>query len=244
MAEAISTDVDALLIFPHAGGSANDYAPFSRAFTTPMKRVAVQYPGRSGGHDVTDLTSISALGDEIHAMLAPKIADMRVAFFGHSMGGLIAFHIAHKLQSAGNPVAALFVSGSPAPGHGGYDYLHQGSDADLLGMVASMTGTDTAFVGGRFGATVLKTLRNYGAITSYRAAPGETLACPIYAYAAVDDTAVAYESIAAWQDFTTADFAIRSVAGEHFYVTADAAEVVADIEARIGALADGRRDGR
>jgi surfactin synthase thioesterase subunit len=226
------TGVQTLFIFPHAGGSATTYVPFARAFSTSAKRIAVRYPGRAGRHDVPDLTSISALADDIYTMLAPKIPETRVAFFGHSMGGLIAFDIAHRLEEAGKPIAALFVSASPAPGHGGYEHLHQGSDDELLKMVATMTGTDSQFVGGQFGATVLKTLRSYGAITSYSCPPGTTVSCPIYAYAAADDAAVTYDSVSAWAGFTTADFSIRTVAGDHFYITEHVREVVSDIEHR------------
>jgi surfactin synthase thioesterase subunit len=231
--------VQTLFIFPHAGGSASAYKPFARAFSMDAKRIAVQYPGRADRHDVPDLTSLSALADDIYAMLAPQIPEAPVAFFGHSMGGSIAFDIAHRLEEAGKPIAALFVSASPAPGHAGYEHLHQGSDDELLKMVATMTGTDAEFVGGQFGATVLKTLRNYGAITSYSCPPGTTVSCPIYAYAAADDAAVTYESMSAWSDFTTADFAIRTVAGNHFYITEHVREVVADIEHRISEYGDG-----
>jgi surfactin synthase thioesterase subunit len=195
----------------------------------------VQYPGRAGGHDVPDLASITALADDIYPMLRPTVTGARVAFFGHSMGGLIAFDIARRLERDGDSIAALFVSASPAPGHGGYEQLYQGSDDELLEMVAAMTGTDSGFVGGQFGATVLKTLRNYGAITSYTCPPGTTLSCPIYAYAAADDAAVSHDSMRAWSEFTTADFFLRTVAGDHFYITEHVDEVVADIEDRIGA---------
>ncbi|MFS0896201.1 thioesterase II family protein [Mycolicibacterium litorale] len=227
--------VETLFIFPHAGGSAVGYKPFARAFSMDAKRIAVQYPGRVGGHDVPDLASITALADDVYPMLRPSIAGSRVAFFGHSMGGLLAFDIARRLEQDGNPIAALFVSASPAPGHGGYEHLHQGSDDELLEMVATMTGTDSRFVGGQFGATVLKTLRNYGAITSYSCPPGTTLSCPVYAYAAADDAAVGYDSVCAWSEFTTGDFAVRTVAGDHFYITEHVDEVVADIETRIAA---------
>lgn len=233
LSATLPSSVKTLFIFPHAGGSAAAYKPFARAFSTDAKRVAVQYPGRAGGHEVPDLDSISALAEDIYPMLRRSITTSRVAFFGHSMGGLIAFDIARRLEQDGKPVAALFVSASPAPGHGGYEQLHQGSDDELLEMVATMTGTDSRFVGGEFGATVLKTLRNYGAITSYSCPPGTTLSCPVYAYAAADDAAVSYESMRAWSDFTTDDFALRTVAGDHFFITEHVDEIVTDIEARL-----------
>lgn len=233
--------LETLFIFPHAGGSASGYKPFARAFSMDAKRIAVQYPGRAGGHDVPDLESIPALADHIYPMLRQNVVGSRVAFFGHSMGGVLAFEIARRLEEDGKSLAALFISASPAPGHGGYEQLYQGTDEELLEMVASMTGTDSRFVGGRFGATVLKTLRNYGAITSYSCPPGATVSCPIYAYAAAGDTAVSFDSINAWSNFTTGDFALRTVAGDHFYITTEVNEVVTDIQARIVHYANDER---
>ena len=109
---------------------------------------------------------------DVHTMLAKqKVTETPVAFFGHSMGGLIAFEVARKFEEAGAPVAALFLSASPAPGHGGYEEL-QGSDSELLDMVNQMTGSGGQLIEGKFGETVLRTLRNYGAITKYTVPAG------------------------------------------------------------------------
>ncbi|RDH76467.1 thioesterase [Mycolicibacterium moriokaense] len=228
--------VQALYIFPHAGGSASSYAPFARAFSVGIKRIAVQYPGRTDRHDVPDIESIQALAKDVHGMLsANRITAAPVAFFGHSMGGQIAFEVARRFEEEGTPVAALFLSASPAPGHGGYEQL-KGSDEALLKMVNEMTGAGSQFVDGRFGDTVLRTLRNYGAITGYDCPPGTSVACPIYAYAAADDIAVSQQSVAAWSEFTNSDFAIRTVQGDHFYVTHTVDELVADIQDRLRTL--------
>lgn len=236
-----SDGAETLFIFPHAGGSARSYVPFARAFTSPVRRIAVQYPGYADRHDVPDIGSIPALADDIFQMLATgNNTDGPVAFFGHSMGALIAFEVARKFEANGKTIAALFLSAAPAPGHGGYQELHESSDSELLKMVADMTGTNTEFIGDRFGATILRTLRNYGAITEYNCPPGTTVACPIYAYAAADDTAVSYDRVAAWSGFTTAAFDIRVVAGDHFFVTEKVDEVVSDIEQRLASHRNGR----
>ena len=96
--------VRALYIFPHAGGSASAYAPFARAFSLDIKRIAVQYPGRADRHDVPDIESIPALAKDVYTMLAANnITDAPVAFFGHSMGGLIAFEVARRFEADGAP---------------------------------------------------------------------------------------------------------------------------------------------
>jgi surfactin synthase thioesterase subunit len=229
--------VEKLYIFPHAGGSAASYVPFSRAFSIDIKRIAVQYPGRADRRDMPAMASIPALADDIYKILAPTHeSDARVAFFGHSMGGLVAFEVARKFESAGKPIAALFVSASAAPGRIGYEYIREGSDDELLKIVTEMTGTDSEFIGERFGETILRTLRSYGTITDYSCPPGTTVSCPIYAYAAADDAIVNYDSVLAWSNFTTSEFAIRIVAGEHFYITENVDEIVQDIESRISAF--------
>ncbi|OBH92084.1 thioesterase II family protein [Mycobacterium sp. E2733] len=226
------TAVHTLYVFPHAGGSAGSYVPFSRAFSADMRRIAVQYPGRTDRHDVPDIASIPALADDVYKMLAPQTgAD--VAFFGHSMGGLVAFEVARRFEAAGTPIAALFLSASPAPGSAGYEYLNQSSDEELLKMVTEMTGMDAQFIDERFGATILRTLRSYGTITDYRCPAGTTISSPIYAYAAADDTVVSQESVAAWSDFTTSDFALRVLPGNHFYVTHDVQALVEDMQHRM-----------
>lgn len=229
--------VEALYIFPHAGGTADSYVLFSRAFSTGLKRIAVQYPGRAVHRDLPDALSIPALADDIDKMLAPaNVNGAPVAFFGHSMGGLVAFEVVRKFEAAGKPVAALFVSASPAPGHGGYEFLQQRSDDELLKMVTEITGTNSALMGEQFSGTILRRLRNYGAITNHSCPPGTTVSCPIYAYAAADDAVVSYDSVAAWSEFTTSEFDVRVLPGSHLYVTEDVGELVGDIEHRIANL--------
>jgi surfactin synthase thioesterase subunit len=223
-----------LYIFPHAGGSATFYVPFAKAFSGDIKRIAVQYPGRRGGQGLTQLASIPALADEIFTMMAPPAeTDGPVAFFGHSMGGLLAFEVALRFQSAGHPVAALFVSSCAAPGHIRYKEL-QGSDHEILNLVAEVTDvspellTDEAFV-----ATMLPTLQSVRAIAGYTRPPEITVSCPIHAFVGDNDIIVAYDNMSAWRDRTTEVFSARVFPGDHFYLNSHLPELVKDIEHRL-----------
>ena len=105
-----------LYIFPHAGGSAQYYAPFAQAFSSSdIKRIAVQYPGRNGTHDLPSFTSIPDLADQVWKMLSPRDqSDGKVAFFGHSMGALLAFEVAHHSK---RPVVPLRPCSCPPAPH-------------------------------------------------------------------------------------------------------------------------------
>ena len=56
--------------------------PFAKAFTTDLKRVAVQYPGKGGTHDLTSFRSIPDLADRVMKLLPAPTDDSTVAIFG------------------------------------------------------------------------------------------------------------------------------------------------------------------
>jgi surfactin synthase thioesterase subunit len=226
--------VSTLYIFPHAGGSPSFYIPFARTFASDVKRVAVQYPGRKGTHELSSFTGIPELAGGVFGKLAGAVdEDAEVALFGHSMGALIAFEVARRFEAAGRTVRALFVSACAAPGRIGFDYIPD-SDRGLLDAVAEMTGVRPEFLENEeFAANILPTLRGFKAITDYRCEPGAAVSCPIYAYHADADEVATRDKVEPWAERTTSDFAIREFAGHHFYLTDHLAELVGDIEARL-----------
>lgn len=220
-----------LYIFPHAGGSAQDYRSFAKAFTSDVRCVAVQYPGLNGVHDLAEFTSISELADRVVATMPPSGGPP--VFFGHSMGGLLAFEVALRLQGMGNPVETLFVSACPAPGLSGDDYISR-SDRDLLGVVGELTGaTRELLEDDEFASRILPTLRGFKAIVDYRCPPNMTVDAPIVAlYGDTDDIATP-DKVSQWARRTTSGFTMQEFPGHHFYFLDRLADVVAAIEAKI-----------
>jgi surfactin synthase thioesterase subunit len=201
-----------LFIFPHAGGSAEFYVPFAKAFASDIKRVAVRYPGRGGNHEGPQDT---------------------ITFFGHSMGGLLAFEVARRFEQAGSPIAALFVSAVAAPGHVGYEHVPE-SDRGLLDAVSEMTGVNPEFLENEeFAASILPTLRGLKAISKYDCPPEEKLSCPISAFLGDDDEVATPAKVQPWSQRTTSEFSMKVFPGHHFYLTDHIAELVSEIERKI-----------
>lgn len=223
-----------LYIFPHAGGSAQYYVPFAKTFSDDVKCVAVSYPGRRGNHDLGAFTGIPDLAEQVCKMLPPPDqSDGPVAFFGHSMGGLLAFEVARRFEQAGHPIGALFVSAAAAPGRSGYDYIPE-SDKGLLDTVSTMTGVNPEFLENEeFAARILPTLRGFKAITKYECPPDAGVSCPISAFFADDDEVATDEKVAPWSQRTTSEFSSRMFSGHHFYVNDHLPELVGEIERRI-----------
>lgn len=225
-----------LYIFPHAGGSPQYYVPFSKTFTTDVKRIGVQYPGKGGTHDLGAFTSIEDLADQVcKTVAAPTEADGPVAFFGHSMGALLAFEVARRFEADGHRIAALFISAAGAPGRAGYDNIPE-SDRGLLDAVSTMTGVNPEFLENEeFAAKILPTLRGLKAIANYDCPPEARVSCPIFAYRGDEDDVATEEKVGPWAQRTTGAFGVRvfSAPGHHFYLTDHLPELVGDIEQKI-----------
>lgn len=225
-----------LFIFPHAGGSAQYYVPFSKTFTTDVKRIAVQYPGQRGKQDFASFTSLPALADEVCTMVSPdKDHGGPVSFFGHSMGGLLAFEVARRFEEAGRPIRTLFVSAVAAPGLVGYEEIPD-TDDGLLAAVSTMTGANPEFMNNpEFAAAILPTLRGLKAIANYTCPPEVTLSCPIHAFYGDDDEIATTDKVVPWAARTTAAFTMRDFKGHHFYLNDHLSELVPDLEEKIWA---------
>ena len=222
-----------LYIFPHAGGSPSFYVPFSKAFSPGMKRIAVQYPGMQNGQ--TTIPGIESLAEKLYRILIKAPAGP-VAFFGHSMGALVAFEVARRFESAGNPIQALFVSACAAPGRMKSEYFRELSDDDLLKFLVTISGTDPRVLDNtELVDIILPALRGYyNAIAGYICPDEATVSCPIYAFVATDDGLATDESMAGWSSHTTADFALRIFPGNHFYLAEHIPDLVAEVETKFG----------
>jgi surfactin synthase thioesterase subunit len=248
------TNAPRLYIFPHAGGSATFYVPFSKAFSTGIKRVAVQYPDTQSGQGRTAVPNIQAFADNICRILssapdaqAPSEALSRgpIAFFGHSMGALVAFEVARRFESNGDPITALFVSACSAPGVMRDEYFSDLSDDELVTFLVDLSGTDPKVLDDKeFVDMVLPALRGYyNAIAGYTCAAGATVSCPIYAFAGTDDGLARYENMSAWSAHTMSEFAVRVFDGDHFYFAKHLSEVAREIEMRFFEAALRRKRG-
>ena len=102
-----------LVVFHHAGGSAGVYFKWHKHFRNDVELALVELPGRSSRHNEPYLESF----DDSLRLASSEIlrTDLRLSFFGHSMGALLALETARLAQNEGRTLDALFVSACDPP---------------------------------------------------------------------------------------------------------------------------------
>lgn len=230
-----------LVCFPHAGGSATGFRILSARLGPAVETHAVQYPGHQDRRAEPLIDDLHALADQAAQALGDwAVRDGRpLALFGHSMGASVAYEVARRLEQRRDLVlASLFASGRPAPSADRIGSVHRLGDGELLGHMRRLDGTLGALLDDDelVRAMILPALRNdFRAAETYQAEPGPPLACPITALIGAADPWVTAGQAARWGDYTTGPFDLRTLAGGHFYIDAQADAVAELIDA---ALAD------
>lgn len=224
-----------LVCFPHAGGSATFYFPVSRALSRSVEVLPVQYPGRQERRSEPCVGDIGELADRVVEELLPLDDTKPLALFGHSMGAVVAYEVARRLESKGIKPLRLFVSGRRAPSCTREGNVHLRDDNGLIDELKKLSGTDSQILGDPdMLRMILPAVRSdYRAVESYRHVPGPPLDCPVTALTGDDDPQVTLDEAKAWSEHTAGGFELKVYEGGHFYLNSHAAAVMEAISAGI-----------
>jgi surfactin synthase thioesterase subunit len=221
-----------LYCFPHAGGGASAYRSWPELIGADVEVVAVRLPGRESRFAEP---RFRRMADVVAALCGPLSAslDRPFAFFGHSLGALVAFETACVLARAGAPSPVhLLAAASPAPGRGGRDGpLHTLPAHALIDRLREYGGLpEPVLAQHALLSVLLPTIRDDLEIGyAYHAADIGCLRCPVTVLGGVDDRSVSAEDLAGWEAVTDGPFAIRLVPGGHFFVGEAGASTMASI---------------
>jgi len=227
-----------LVCFPYAGGSASYYYSMSELLAAHAETLALQYPGRQDRRRETCVDNLSELADRVFDVLQGCADGRPYAFFGHSMGSVLAFEVARRFRQAASASPVwLFASGYPAPSRLRGGNVHRRDDAGILAELRLLGGTDPRWLDNEeLMASILPAVRgDYTAIETHPRG-NDSLDCPITMLVGDDDPHVTLDEASAWREHTSGEFAMRVFAGGHFYLDTHRSAVIDEVTSTLGRL--------
>jgi medium-chain acyl-[acyl-carrier-protein] hydrolase len=182
----------------------------------------LQLPGRENRWREASFVTMPALVETLATVLQPYL-NMPFAFFGHSMGALIAFELARYLrrETAALP-AQLFASGRWAPHWPAPDApLYQLPEAEFITALRQRYDNipDAVINDPELLALYLPLLRaDVTLLDTYLYTPDQPLACPLLVCGGMDDGRVPRAALEAWAEHTTCPLRVQQFPGGHFYL--------------------------
>ncbi|TMQ14017.1 MAG: thioesterase [Deltaproteobacteria bacterium] len=210
-----------LFCFAHAGGGAAFFYPWRAALAPDIAVTPVVLPGREARWREPPYRRMEALLAPLCDAVAAAI-DRPFAFFGHSVGAVIAYEVAARLSTMvrGSPLC-LVVSARRAP-HlpSRRPPIHELPTERFLAELQALNGTADALL--RDPALVqalLPGLRaDFELNESYAPSVTKSLALPISALVGDRDPLVDVAEMRRWREVTTGTFGLRVFNGDHFFL--------------------------
>jgi len=228
-----------LFCFPYAGGGASIYRSWASDLAAPIEVCAIQLPGRERRYSEPPIRRVAHAIDLLLPALRPYL-DMPFAFFGHSMGTLLAYEMARRLSATiGAMPRCMFVSGHRGP------YLprrrrlwHALPTGELIAELKALNGTPPeVFEHQELLDLVLPILRaDLELVETYVPVPGPLLSCKVIAMAGDDDPDVPEADLRAWHTVTDGDFKAIVFGGDHFYINTARHTVVQSVRQEMAAV--------
>ena len=210
-----------LFCFPFAGGGTITYRQWPESLPNTIEVGAILLPGREKRLREKPLDRIQTMVATIVDNLLPLL-DEPFAFFGHSMGTMLAFETARELRRRGQPLPkVLFVSGRSAlhltPTNA--PLYHLSDEAFIAALQARYQQIPQAVIddAGLMGLFLPMLRGDFTAIDTYVYQPETPLDCPIVAFGGRQDT-VSTDALDAWSQHTSKSFDRYMFPGGHFYL--------------------------
>ena len=216
-----------LFCLPFAGGSAAIFHGWGARLKPEIEVWAAQPRARGMRFRESPLESVAEMAEEYLEAMRPGLTPGSArpyAFYGHSLGGLLAFELTRRLHAEGLPLPEHLFIGATVPPH--------------MGLVHERIGhlEDEAFVEAiqqRYGGIPAEVMRepelmalflpalktDFAAYEKHVHRQGKKVPVPVTVFAGAGDHASTAVLLEEWERHTSGPFELRVTPGDHFFLT-------------------------
>ncbi|MFI9123642.1 thioesterase II family protein [Streptomyces bikiniensis] len=210
-----------LICIPFAGGGASFYRTWKPLPDRTPHILPVQLPGREEMFIEEPFRDVSDAAEALAPQIADQVSSGPVALFGHSLGAVIAFELARRLERNSEVrLTHLFVSGSPGPWSRRTQRATGLPEDRFLAQIQEFAGyRHDALSDPDLREILLPVLRaDVEMHENYKPDSDTPLRTPIISLRGTDDHLVSRIQAEEWSQATTSDFRLVEVTGGHMYL--------------------------
>jgi acyl transferase domain-containing protein/surfactin synthase thioesterase subunit len=236
-----------LFCVPYGGAGASLYRTWQEKLPDYIEVCPIQMPGKESRIKEVPIDNIDDAVDALEKAIKGQL-DIPYAFYGHSMGGLIAYRTVYRLwQTAKNKPSHFFVGAygradpnSVIPNYNykrrmdmlnsrGFDIIPTAREVealpseqlDYLVHQIGRIGQDVVVEEDIAKKLVAAALSDFRIVDSFKVKEEPIFDIPITAFHGMMDERVPEEEMRAWKSSTTSAFKIHLLSGNHFFLDED-----------------------
>ncbi|QKW35611.1 thioesterase [Actinomadura sp. NAK00032] len=229
-----------LYCLPCAGGGPSMFRDWAALLPGWIEARAVRLPGRQGRHREPAPTdagrAVAALLDGLSDGLTGDYA-----FFGHSMGALLAYRMTRELARTGAAGPRLLAVAAWTPDGAPHEAMPDpaASDADFAAAIRGLGGVPDELLDDTLLRAALPVLRaDFELCRSHVREPGPRIAAPLVAMGGAGDGVIPPALMEVWRT-EAADFrGLHLYPGGHFFLHDHAAELTGLVARTAGSVLD------
>jgi surfactin synthase thioesterase subunit len=220
-----------LFCFPYAGAGASIFRAWTKSLPQTVELCPVQLPGRETRAMEKAQHRMGSLIETLLRELQPYL-DLPYAFFGYSMGVLIAFELARALKTHHQLTPLhLFLAARCGPRFPASSCTAELTDGEFVKELERIGGAPKAVLEcPDMLELMLPTIRaDFALCENYRYAPGLLLDCPLTIFGGKDDPKISHEALAAWDEETNSRCTVKMLDGDHFFLHSCQSAIIATV---------------
>lgn len=212
-----------LFFLPYAGGSASVYLSWKNSLDQSIDIKPVELAGRGKRISEPLYKRIDEAIEDVFEVMSKEIDDGKYAIFGHSMGAILAFEIAKKINQAKlkKPEHIFFSGRSALDSLAEPKHIHTLSDDQFIKSVIEYGGTNKeVFENDDLKAVFLPILRaDFSMVERYKFQNNNfKLGCDITILNGTEDKLVSFGEIKNWESLTCGSCIFYEFTEGHFFI--------------------------
>jgi acyl transferase domain-containing protein/surfactin synthase thioesterase subunit/acyl carrier protein len=234
-----------LFCLPPGGLGASQFHGWQDELPEGIEVCAIQLPGRENRINEKALASLADLLDVLDSVLRKEL-NLPYAFYGHSVGGLVAYSLSYRLWKEHRlKPTHLFIGGYTPPNispnpflekirnrfrTSGYLGIPHPDDADahqvardvfqsLFGSYQNESRSLSVLDWDTLPDNLLRSLiADLGIVESYRYTPEDVFDVPVTVFHGMQDDRVTWDEMQEWKRLTVAKCQCHALPGDHFFL--------------------------